>query len=112
MKFGVQQIFRLYKLGSALLKIRIEIPWLAAIIVASSLLSGIAYLLQGRGGFVFGTLCEETAYFFGPLFCAFLFCLLLADIVWKRGGYPWSLALGTLFGFGTFYIWLWAMSHH
>jgi hypothetical protein len=90
---------------------RIEIPWLTAIIIASSLLSGIAYLLQGRGGLVFGVLCEEIAWFFGPLLCGFLFCLLLAEIFWKRGGHPWSLAFGALFGFGTFYIWFYAVSH-
>ena len=59
---------------------RIEIPWLAGIIVASSLVTGITYLLEGRGGFVFGTLCGEIAYFFGPLLCAFLWILLASNI--------------------------------
>jgi hypothetical protein len=90
---------------------RIKIPWLTAIIVASSLVTGIAYLFSGRGGFVFGTLCDEIAYFFGPLFCAFLWVLLASEIIWKRGGHPWALFIGSLFGFGTFYLWLF-VAHH
>ena len=90
----------------------IKIPWLAGIIVASSLVTGITYLLEGRGGFVFGTLCGEIAYFFGPLLCAFLWILLASEIIWKRGGHPWALSIGSLFGFGTFYLWIYEFSHH
>jgi hypothetical protein len=66
----------------------------AGIIVASSLVTGITFLLEGRGGFVFGTLCGEIAYFFGPLLCAFLWILLASEIIWKRGGHPWALFIG------------------
>jgi hypothetical protein len=90
----------------------IKIQWLTAIIVASSLITGVCYLLKGRVGFAFGIGCEEIACFFGPLFCMLLFILLLTEIIWKRGGHPWSLFIGSLFGFGTFYLWFYEISHH
>ena len=90
----------------------IQIPWLTGLIVASSLVTGIAYLLEGRDRGAFGTLCGEIAYFFGPLFCVFLWILLASKIIWQRGGHPWALFIGSLFGFGTFYLWLYEFSHH
>ena len=94
-----------------ILKKRIELPALTAIIVTSSLVTVAAGLLQNRVGLIVGTLCEEMAWFFGPLFCAFLWILLASEIFWKRGGHPWALSIGSLFGFGTFIIWIYIASH-
>ena len=63
---------------------RIQIPWLTGLIVASSLVTGITYLLEGRDRGAFGTLCGEIAYFFGPLFCVFLWILLASKIIWQH----------------------------
>jgi hypothetical protein len=90
----------------------IEIPWLTGIIVASSIVTGVAYLLEGRGRSGFEILCGEMAYFFGPLLCAFLWVRLASEIIWKRGGHPWALFIGSLFGFGTFYLWIYQFGHH
>jgi len=82
------------------------------IIIGVSLLCGVTYLLDGRGGFVFGSLCGEFSYFFGPLLCAYLFLRLFYDGLGARGKHTLSFALGTLFGIGTFLIWLYQFSRH
>jgi hypothetical protein len=89
----------------------IALPSLTAIVVVSSLATGLAYLLQGRFGFIFGSLCGELAYLFGPLLCTFLFLVLLHNIHRHRGRHPWLLLLGTVFGFGTFYVWVCWLYH-
>ena len=90
----------------------IGIPQQTAIIIGVSLLCGITYLLDGKGGFVFGSLCGEFAHFFGPLLCAFLFLRLFYDVLGAGGKHALSFAFGALFGMGTFLIWICHFSRH
>jgi Kef-type K+ transport system membrane component KefB len=84
----------------------IEMPQQAAIIILISVLCGLAYLGGGHGGFVVSQLAEMFAYFFGPLLCLYLFFRMFCDICFRSSGkHPVAFLLGTLFGFGTFFIW-------
>jgi hypothetical protein len=103
----LERLQRLYQKLTA----PIALPALTSIVVAASLATGLAYLLQGRFGFVFGSLCAELAYFFGPPLCGFLFVVLFHNIIRHRGGHPWLFLLGAVFGFGTFYVWLHWLYH-
>jgi hypothetical protein len=86
----------------------IEMPQQAAIIISASLLCGISYLCSGRGGLVLGQLAEMFACFFGPLLCVYLFFRMFCDICFRSSGkHPVAFLLGTFFGFGTFFIWIW-----
>src|SRR5471030_1604762 len=90
----------------------IGMPQQTAIIIAASLLCCIVYLLDGKGGIVFGILCGEFACFFGPLLCAYLFFRLFCSALDAGGKHTLSFALGALFGMGTVSIWLYYFSHH
>jgi hypothetical protein len=90
----------------------IGIRGLTIIIIVCSLINGVATLLQNRITGNLEILIMEVAWIFGPLLCGFLFCLLLAQIFSARGGHPIALTLGTVFGFGTFCVWLYVASHH
>jgi hypothetical protein len=90
----------------------IGMPRQAAVIIATSFLCGISYLFSDRGGIMMSTLCGEIAYFFGPLLCLYLFFRLFCTALSAKGKHTVSFAVGTFFGFGTFFIWLYEASRH
>jgi uncharacterized membrane-anchored protein len=84
----------------------IEVPWLTAIIIASSLLCGVAAYLQDRvRSLLHWGLCVEVAWIFGPFWCLFLVVLLVAAFYRTGKQNVFLFGLGVAVGLATFLIW-------
>ena len=63
----------------------------------------------------FGTYCAaRSRLFFRPIILRLFVdsACEQSGLFVQRGGHPWALFIGSLFGFGTFYLWLYEFSHH
>jgi hypothetical protein len=110
-----------------LLTRRFQIPWLtklrtvlvitlgvrslAAITIATSLLCGVAYLLNPRVGVKLGAWCEMIAGL-GPIGCLFLVGLLLAAFLRTGKQERLLFIVGPVFGMGAFAGWCCAVTNH
>jgi hypothetical protein len=92
---------------------QIEIPWLTAMIIASSLVCGLAAYLQYHVATLgYWALCVEIAWLFGPLWCLFLVCLLVVAFYRTHKQHKFAFGLGFAFGLATFFIWYYVASNH
>lgn len=91
----------------SVLEASLGVWFLAAIIVASSVLCGIAYLIKDRVGVELGVWCGFWAAL-GPICCLFLSGLLLVAFFrnGRRHGFVCGLGMG--FGLAAFAAWSYA----
>jgi hypothetical protein len=110
-----------------LLNRRFEIPWLtklrslfvialgvralAVITIATSLLCGVAYLLNPRVGVEIGAWCQMIAGL-GPIGCLFLVGLLLAAFLRTGKQERLLFIAGSVFGLAAFGGWCYAVTYH
>ena len=92
---------------------RIDLPWLTAIIIASSLACGLAAYLQYQVATVsYWALYVAIAWIIGPFWCLFLVCVLIADFYRTHKQHKVAFGLGLVFGLATFSIWYYFASNH
>jgi hypothetical protein len=90
---------------------RLDVQWLAAVIIASSLLSCLCVLLQSRVRDVnHWALCQVVAGLFGPLWSLFLVVLLVVAFYRFHKQHRLAFGFGLAFGVATFFTWFYLLS--